>query len=76
MIPALQALVSSESYGSEVVSGASGRYRVGETIGRGGLGEVFRGEDTQLNRLVAIKRLHTEGSAATCMPWDVSRILP
>jgi hypothetical protein len=33
------------------------RYRLGEMIGRGGLGEVYRGEDTQLCRPVALKRL-------------------
>jgi serine/threonine protein kinase len=45
---------------TEIISGTSGRYRVGESIGRGGLGEVFRAEDTQLHRLVAIKRMHSE----------------
>lgn len=40
------------------------RYRVGEIIGRGGLGYVYRAEDTQLCRLVAMKRLHgIEGGA-------------
>jgi tRNA A-37 threonylcarbamoyl transferase component Bud32 len=45
---------------TEIISGTSGRYRVGDSIGRGGLGEVFRAEDTQLHRLVAIKRMHSE----------------
>jgi tRNA A-37 threonylcarbamoyl transferase component Bud32 len=45
---------------TEIISGTSGRYKVGDSIGRGGLGEVFRAEDTQLHRLVAIKRMHSE----------------
>ncbi len=35
-----------------------GRYVVGETVGRGAMGEVFRGEDSELSRPVALKRLH------------------
>lgn len=42
----------------EVVETSGGRYQMDDTIGRGGLGEVFRAHDTQLNRWVAIKRLH------------------
>lgn len=52
--------VQSVGTNTEIVSGTSGRYRVGESIGRGGLGEVYRAEDTQLHRLVAIKRMHSE----------------
>ncbi|MEO7094320.1 MAG: serine/threonine-protein kinase, partial [Polyangiales bacterium] len=35
-----------------------GRYVVGEAVGRGAMGEVFRGEDVELARSVALKRLH------------------
>jgi tetratricopeptide (TPR) repeat protein len=35
-----------------------GRYVVGLPVGRGAMGEVFRGEDTELSRPVALKRLH------------------
>lgn len=41
-----------------VVKGSGGRYVLDESIGRGGAGEVFRAHDTQLQRWVAIKRLH------------------
>ena len=33
------------------------RYRIIERIGRGGYGEVFRAEDTLMNRTVAVKRI-------------------
>jgi serine/threonine protein kinase len=34
------------------------RYQVQEPIGKGGAGQVYRAWDTQLNRWVALKRLH------------------
>ena len=35
-----------------------GRYVIGDSIGRGGMGAVFRAEDVELGRGVALKRLH------------------
>jgi len=37
-----------------------GRYEVGELLGRGGMAEVRKGQDTRLGRVVAIKRLRTD----------------
>ena len=34
-----------------------GRYQIGARVGRGGMGEVFRAQDTELARPVALKRL-------------------
>lgn len=43
------------------------RYRVIERVGRGGNGEVFKAEDTLMNRIVAVKRieLNAKTSART-----------
>ena len=38
----------------------SGRYELGELIGRGGMADVFRGVDTRLGRTVAIKLLRPD----------------
>jgi serine/threonine protein kinase/tetratricopeptide (TPR) repeat protein len=43
---------------NEDTSLIAGRYRLDMLIGRGGMGDVYRGTDTQTGALVAIKRLH------------------
>lgn len=40
-----------------------GRFQIGERLGQGGMGEVYRAEDSMLRRKVAIKRIHPQLSA-------------
>ena len=43
--------------GAELIGVSVGRYVIRECLGAGGMGEVFRAEDTVLKRTVALKRL-------------------
>ena len=40
-----------------------GQFRIIERIGRGGMGEVFKAEQPAMDRLVAIKILHSKLAA-------------
>ncbi|HKQ72827.1 MAG TPA: hypothetical protein VJ810_03800 [Blastocatellia bacterium] len=48
---------------TSVIGQSFGHYRVLSLLGKGGMGEVYLGEDARLGRKVAVKLLHAEFTA-------------
>jgi tetratricopeptide (TPR) repeat protein/predicted Ser/Thr protein kinase len=60
-MPEFQPAPANTTQTSEFPAGTVvGRFRIGNRLGKGGMGEVYRAQDTKLKRTVALKRLAPE----------------
>ena len=61
--PAYEGGLPGELQASSLTGKSLGHYRILDCIGTGGMGKVYRAQDTHLDRSVAIKVLHSEAVA-------------